>query len=42
MINILIIGYYKLDDGFLYGAKALNNFNYNIIFFPYSFYINDN
>ena len=42
MINILIIGYYNLDDGFLYGAKALNNFNYNINFFPYSFYINDN
>lgn len=42
MINILIIGYYNLDDGFLYGAKALNNINYNIIFFPYTFYINDN
>jgi len=42
MLNILIIGYYILDDGFLYGAKSLNNFNYNINFFPYSFYINDN
>jgi len=39
--NLLIIGYCKLDDGFLYASKALEQLNYNIHFFPYFNYILD-
>ena len=41
-MNILIIGYCHLADGFLYGAKALEKLNYNIFFFPYMNYVMDN
>ena len=37
-MNILIIGYCHLADGFLYGAKALEKLNYTIYFFPYLSY----
>jgi hypothetical protein len=40
-MNILIIGYCHLDDGFLYGAKALENLSYKIFFFPYLNYVMD-
>jgi hypothetical protein len=40
-LNILIIGYCRLDDGFLYASKALEKLNYNIYFFPYFNYILD-
>jgi hypothetical protein len=40
--NLLIIGYCHLDDGFLYGAKALERLNYNISFFPYLSHVMDN
>jgi hypothetical protein len=40
-MNILIIGYCKLDDGFLYASRALENLNYTIFFFPYFNYILD-
>jgi len=39
--NLLIIGYCRLDDGFLYASRALESFNYNIHFFPYFNYILD-
>lgn len=41
-MNILIIGYCKLDDGFLYASRALEQLNYVIFFFPYFNYILDN
>jgi len=34
-MNLLLIGYCHLDDGFLYAAKALENIGYKIYFFPY-------
>ena len=37
-MNILIIGYCHLADGFLYASKALQNLNYKIYFFPYLSY----
>jgi hypothetical protein len=40
-MNILIIGYCHLDDGFLYAAKALEKLNYKIFFFPYLNYVMD-
>ena len=39
--NLLIIGYCNLEDGFLYGSKALERLNYKIFFFPYFNYILD-
>jgi hypothetical protein len=41
-MKLLIIGYCHLDDGFLYGAKALERLNYKIFFFPYLNYVMDN
>jgi len=41
-MNILIIGYCHLADGFLYGAKALERLGYKIFFFPYLNYVMDN
>jgi hypothetical protein len=40
-MNLLIIGYCHLDDGFLYASKALES-KYKIFFFPYLSYIMDN
>jgi hypothetical protein len=34
-MNLLIIGYCHLDDGFLYASKALEKMGYKIHFFPY-------
>jgi hypothetical protein len=39
--NLLIIGYCNLEDGFLYGSKALERLNYKIFFFPYLSYLMD-
>ena len=41
-MNILIIGYCHLDDGFLYAAHALEKLNYKVFFFPYLNYVMDN
>lgn len=41
-MNILLIGYCHLEDGFLYASKALEHFNYHIDFFPYLIYKMDN
>ena len=41
-INLLLIGYCHLDDGFLYASKALEKLNYKIFFFPYLSHIMDN
>jgi hypothetical protein len=40
-MNILLIGYCHLDDGFLYASKALEKLGYTIYFFPYLTYIMD-
>lgn len=40
-MNLLIIGYNNLADGFLYASKSLEKLNYIIFFFPYNIYIND-
>lgn len=40
-MNLLIIGYCHLDDGFLYASNALEKLNYKIFFFPYLSYIMD-
>ena len=40
-MNILIIGYCHLDDGFLYGSRALEKLNHKIFFFPYLNYVMD-
>jgi len=40
-MNLLIIGYCHLDDGFLYASKALENLGYIIYFFPYLSHIMD-
>ena len=40
-MNLLIIGYCHLADGFLYASNTLKNRNYNIILFPYWNYILD-
>jgi hypothetical protein len=34
-MNLLIIGYCHLDDGFLYAGEALKKLGYKIYFFPY-------
>lgn len=41
-MNILIIGYCNLEDGFLYASKALEKLNYKIYFFPFLNYKLDN
>ena len=41
-MNILLIGYCHLEDGFLYASKALEKFNYHIDFFPFLIYKMDN
>jgi hypothetical protein len=41
-MNILLIGYCNLSDGFLYASKALERYNHNIHFFPYLNYKMDN
>jgi hypothetical protein len=41
-MNLLIIGYCRLEDGFLYASKALERLNYTIFFFPYHNYTLDN
>ena len=40
-MNLLLIGYCHLDDGFLYASKGLEKLNYKIYFFPYLNYIMD-
>jgi hypothetical protein len=40
-MNLLIIGYCHLEDGFLYASNALEKLNYKIFFFPYLSYIMD-
>jgi hypothetical protein len=40
-MNLLIIGYCHLDDGFLYASKALEKLGYKIFFFPYLSYMMD-
>ena len=37
-MNILLIGYCHLADGFLYASKSLEQFNHKIYFFPYLIY----
>ena len=41
-MNILLIGYCHLADGFLYASKALEGLNHNVFFFPYLSYKMDN
>jgi len=41
-MNLLLIGYCHLNDGFLYAAKALEKVEYKIFFFQYSCYMMDN
>tara|TARA_Y200000002_G_C22656649_1_gene653799 strand:+ start:30 stop:1046 length:1017 start_codon:yes stop_codon:yes gene_type:complete len=41
-MNILLIGYCHLADGFLYASNALKKFGYEIYFFPYLIYKMDN
>ena len=41
-LNLLIIGYCHLSDGFLYASKGLEKRNYKIYFFPYTSYMMDN
>lgn len=41
-MNILLIGYCNLADGFLYAADALKKKNHNIYFFPYMSHLMDN
>ncbi len=38
-MNLLIIGYCHLQDGFLYASNSLKKLNYNIFFFPYHSYV---
>jgi hypothetical protein len=38
-MNLLIIGYCNLYDGFLYASNALKKLNYTIFFFPYHTYV---
>lgn len=38
-MNLLIIGYCHLQDGFLYANNALKKLNYNTFFFPYHTYV---
>ena len=40
-MNLLLIGYCHLADGFLYASQSLEKFNYKIYFFPYTSYIMD-
>ncbi len=40
-MNLLIIGYCHLDDGFLYASNALERIGYKISFFPYLTHIMD-
>lgn len=41
-MNILLIGYCHLQDGFLYASQALERLSYNIHFFPFLSYKMDN
>ena len=41
-MNLLLIGYCHLADGFLYASNSLNKRNYNIFFFPFWNYKLDN
>lgn len=41
-MNILLIGYCHLADGFLYASRALEKYNYKIFFFPFLIYKMDN
>jgi len=41
-MNLLLIGYCHLADGFLYASNSLKNRGYNIYLFPYWNYILDN
>ena len=41
-MNILLVGYCHLADGFLYAANALEKYNYKIFFFPYLIYKMEN
>ena len=41
-MNILLIGYCYLADGFLYASKSLQRYNHEIFFFPYLIYKLDN
>ena len=41
-MNLLIIGYCHLDDGFLYASKSLEKKDYKIFFFAYTSYLMDN
>ena len=41
-MSILIIGYYNLADGFLYGAKEFIKKGYNVDFFPFLNWSNNN
>ncbi len=40
-MNLLLIGYCYLGDGFLYASKALEKLGYKISFFPYLSYMMD-
>jgi len=41
-MNILLVGYCHLADGFLYASKSLEKLGYKIFFFPYLIYKMDN
>ena len=41
-MNILLLGYCHLADGFLYASKALEKFGYKVFFFPFLIYKMDN
>ena len=41
MVNILLIGYCYLQDGFLYAMNELEKYDNKIYFFPYFTYILD-
>lgn len=41
-MNLLLIGYCHLNDGFLYASKSLEKLDYKIFFFQYSSYMMDN
>lgn len=41
-MNILLVGYCNLEDGFLYASNSLKKLQYKIFFFPYHSYILDN
>lgn len=41
-MNILLVGYCHLDDGFLYATNSLEKIGYKVSFFPYLSFIMDN